>query len=152
MQKQQQLNNTHQDPTNMVLGVTSTANKTCGFIFLPPATPIPKSFSTPLPALGLAYFMTEFVSQHSSSTGEFCGFNDYLPTLCSKSSPLTQIGSAVGLAALSLVQHCPTLTLEARKMQLRALSQIRTALADPVEVKTDSTLVAVVLLGIFEVS
>ena len=57
---------------------------------------------------------------------------------------------AVGLAGFSNVAKAPALLVEAKKQYLSAVRHLNVALQSPVEAKKDSTLMAVMVLGIFE--
>ena len=57
---------------------------------------------------------------------------------------------ALGLAGFSNAAHAPKLMIEAREQYLRAIRLTNTALRSPADVKKDSTLLAVVILGMFE--
>jgi hypothetical protein len=60
--------------------------------------------------------------------------------------------SAVGLALMSNINRAPEVMVVAREKFVKALRMTNTALLDPLESKADSTLMAVTLLGMFEVS
>lgn len=57
---------------------------------------------------------------------------------------------AVGLVGFSNVAKAPALLVEAKKQYLSAVRHLNAALQSPVEAKKDSTLMAVMILGIFE--
>ena len=57
---------------------------------------------------------------------------------------------AVGLAGVSNVTKAPALMVEASKQYVTAVRHLNAALQSPVEVKKDTTLMAVMILGIFE--
>lgn len=57
---------------------------------------------------------------------------------------------AVGLAGFSNAAKAPGLMVEAKKQYTSAVRHLNAALQSPVEVKKDSTLLAVMVLGIFE--
>lgn len=57
---------------------------------------------------------------------------------------------AVGLAGFAHAEHAPSLMKNARYQYMRALNCTNAALRDPVEVKKDTTLLAIITLGIFE--
>lgn len=59
--------------------------------------------------------------------------------------------TAVGLAGLSNSNNAPDVMIVARQNYASALHLVNTALRDPIESKTDQTLVAVMLLGMYEV-
>jgi len=57
---------------------------------------------------------------------------------------------AVGLAGFAHASHAPHLLRNARYQYVRALQSTNVALRDPVQVKKDSTLMSIMILGIFE--
>jgi hypothetical protein len=57
---------------------------------------------------------------------------------------------AVGLAGFAHAEHAPSLMKNARYQYVRALNSTNAAIRDPVEVKKDTTLLAIMILGIFE--
>jgi hypothetical protein len=57
---------------------------------------------------------------------------------------------AVGLAGYAHLVHAPSLMKNARYQYLLALQSTNAALRDPTEVKKDTTLLATVILGLFE--
>ncbi|KAE8452509.1 hypothetical protein EG329_000412 [Mollisiaceae sp. DMI_Dod_QoI] len=57
---------------------------------------------------------------------------------------------AVGLAGFAHAEHAPSLMRNARYQYMRALNATNAALRDPVQVKKDTTLLAIMILGIFE--
>lgn len=57
---------------------------------------------------------------------------------------------AVGLAGFAHAAHAPHLLKNARYQYVKALQSTNVALRDPAQVKKDSTLMAIMILGIFE--
>jgi hypothetical protein len=57
---------------------------------------------------------------------------------------------AVGLAGFAHASHAPHLLKNARYQYVRALQSTNIALRDPVQAKKDSTLMSIMILGIFE--
>lgn len=57
---------------------------------------------------------------------------------------------AVGLAGYAHAVHAPSLLKNARYQYMRALKVTNAALRDPVEVKKDTTLISIIILGLFE--
>jgi len=57
---------------------------------------------------------------------------------------------AVGLAGYAHLVHAPSLMKNARYQYLLALQSTNAALRDPIEVKRDATLLATIILGLFE--
>lgn len=97
--------------------------------------------------------MNHYVSSVSGGNDGARGFQEYLPALYSRSpssNALPIITTAAGFACLSNAGKQPALASPARQMYLSAIQLVSKALSDPVECKTDETLAAVLLLGVFE--
>ena len=93
----------------------------------------------------LGYFVT-----HSSA---WLRNFDLVDAICSPShvdKHLLASMSAVGLASFSSSAHAPQLMIRAQRDYVKALQLTNAALKSPSEVKKDSTLLAVMILGIFE--
>lgn len=96
--------------------------------------------------------MTNYVNK---GAGSFRGFQEYLPELYCKEGKRTALSTvitAAGLATLSNAAKQPDVGASAREMYLAALRMVSEALVDPLRVKSDQTLAAVMLLGLFEAS
>lgn len=82
------------------------------------------------------------------------GFLDILPAIYQKElnsrGPLSEIISAISLAGISNLQGAPDVMLAARVKHTAALRVVNAALQDPASAKADSTLMTVMLLGLFE--
>lgn len=82
------------------------------------------------------------------------GFLDILPDIYQKKlnphNPLPEVIAAIGLAGISNLQNAPDAMLAARVKHTAALRNVNSALQNPETAKADSTLMAVMLLGLFE--
>ncbi|PYH48035.1 Zn(II)2Cys6 transcription factor domain-containing protein [Aspergillus saccharolyticus JOP 1030-1] len=112
---------------------------------LPPPNPCPN-----MDQIGVNYFLHHFVTDdHSPSRGYLkyipatLGANDDHPSLVASLA-------AVGLGALANSGHQPELARQARLKYAEAIRSVNAALASPVESVKDSTLMAVISLGVFE--
>ncbi|KAI1161687.1 hypothetical protein F5B18DRAFT_627264 [Nemania serpens] len=85
--------------------------------------------------------------------GSRCGHMNYLLPLIEdpRNTAVNTALDAVALAALSNVRLSPRTMLRAQQEYIAVLTQTNRALKDPIMCKTDDTLAAVVLLGIYEV-
>ena len=91
----------------------------------------------------------------NKGAGSFRGFQEYLPGLYREEkyrATLSTVITAAGLASLSNASQQPEVGASGRHMYLRALRMVSEALADSSQVKSDQTLAAVMLLGLFEAS
>lgn len=81
------------------------------------------------------------------------GYLSHLKTICAvENNPAVMAAiSALGLASLSNLNADTVLMIKARKEYTVALAAANEALCDPASMTADSTLAAVILLGMFEV-
>ena len=96
------------------------------------------------------YFFHNFVSEDPSTVTAY----SVLPTIYRHDSSfgvLPKIIDAIGLATISNVKHSPELMVAACKKYAGVLRAITASIQDPKEATTDQTLMAVILLGLFEV-
>lgn len=111
-----------------------------------------------IPRANLAYPEQEIARSYLyvnyMTGGPRCGHMSYLLPLMegSRNSAANAAVSAVALATLSNIRHSPKTMRKAQQEYATALSKTNQALQDPFMRKTDDTLAAVVMLGIFEVS
>lgn len=98
------------------------------------------------------YFFHNFVSE---GPGDVTAYSHMLPTLYRQNSSfsvLPKIVDAIGLASISNVKHAPELMIVAGQKYAGALRAITASIQDSKQASTDQTLIAVMLLGLFEVS
>lgn len=106
-----------------------------------------RNLSTSIDDQSTCFFFNHF--SHSNARLNF------LPAVYGQltpSSPLVKIVTSIGMAALANRVESPELVFAARQKQTSVLRAINFALQDREEARTDSTLVTVLLLGIFEVN
>lgn len=99
------------------------------------------------------YFLSNFVLLPGIEGRR--GFLDFLLPLLRNEPPDSHLSvsfKAVALAAFGNRPNSKKLLVQASSEYSRALSSTNTALANPVMQKSDQTLAAVLLLGLFEVS
>ncbi|RAL09347.1 Zn(II)2Cys6 transcription factor [Aspergillus homomorphus CBS 101889] len=109
-----------------------------------------QSVSTPIADQGIAYVLTYHVGPADRSVS---GHLSFLPSLLrQESSPAIMASiNAMGLAALGNIHSSPQLIREARQNYTTALSKTNTALQDTATAKSDATLAAVLILGLYEI-
>ncbi|KAK6225296.1 C6 zinc finger transcription factor [Colletotrichum tabaci] len=104
-----------------------------------------RTLSQPLGDLARAYFMTDYITSSPF---------DYLPELCpyglTGNNAMSASLLATSFASLSLKMSDPRMMKQARVQYASALSQTNQALSSPKLAVEDSTLAAVLLLGLFE--
>ena len=100
------------------------------------------SISPTIDERATGFFFTNYIIDMGNCPGNSVGYgiDDNLAN-CMK---------AVGLAALASAAHAPELIKEARKRYLSAIRLTNAALGSFVDAKKDSTLLAIMLLSIFE--
>ncbi len=111
----------------------------------------PRGLSVPLEDQSAYYFFHNFVSNDPTT---LTAYSHVLPTLYgqkSSFSTLPKIIDAIGLAGISNMKHAPELMVAAGQKYARVLRAINASIQDPKEASTDQTLIAVMLLSLFEV-
>lgn len=96
-----------------------------------------------------------FNNYHVEESGFYKGHFTDLPSIISQvgeGEALSKAISSIGLASLSNIRNDPHAHESSRREYMSALRLINTALRDPVEVKKNHTILAVMLLGLYEVS
>ncbi|KAL9116949.1 MAG: hypothetical protein Q9187_006519 [Circinaria calcarea] len=100
----------------------------------------------------LCYFFSEYIAT-SNRPANFQGFMGCLEKLYSnaeRGSPLNAATSATALAAFSVAPGRRELKSESRKRYGAAVSRLKVALSDPIQARSDGTLISVLLFGLFE--
>lgn len=114
-----------------------------------------RQVSPPVVDQATAFFFNHYVFGASQQSHiAIRGHHEYLPALyraCSPSGALATITAAAGLASLANAGNSSTWSGKAYVLYGKALHQIQKALSDPLELKSDQTLAAVMLMGTFEV-
>ena len=110
-----------------------------------------RGLSVPLEDEATFYFFHNFVSEETTGV---TAYSHLLPTLYrqnSSFSALRKIVDAIGLASIANVKHAPELMVAAGQNYARVLRAITASIQDSKEASTDQTLIAVMLLGLYEV-
>ncbi len=113
-----------------------------------------RSLTVPLQDQAAHFFFYNFVSVDPSSRSAMNAYSRVLPTLYRQDSSfgvLPRIIDAIGLAGISNIKHSPELMVAAGQKYATALRAINASIQDSSKASTDQTLIAVVLLGMFEV-
>lgn len=118
-----------------------------------------RSLSPGLTDRGTAFFVHQYVSSGANdSNTSMRGNHEYLPKLLCSALPsraartaLETVTAAAGLAGLANSSGSQTLVPEAYRLYGSAIRQIQLALRDPLQVHSDETLAAVMLMGTFEI-
>lgn len=98
-----------------------------------------------------SFFINQYVFQGQASLR---GNHEYLPALLQEDNggALSTIIAAAGLAGLANASNATAWRSEAYGLYGRAIRQLKVALGDPVQVKADQTLAAIMFMGTFEVT
>ena len=110
-----------------------------------------RSLSVPLEEEATYYFFHNFVSEDPTTA---TAYSQVLPDLYRQNSPfsaLSKIIDAIGFAGIANMKHAPKLMVAAGQKYAKVLRAITASIQDSKEASTDQTLMAVMLLGLFEV-
>lgn len=119
--------------------------------FALPVSSISYGLSQPLVELGLNFFFTRYTFDQSPFSQDY---SQWLKRSCSWHTPNTSLRAAieaVGMAALANVFHAPKAASRSKKQYSKALMATKQALNDPVLALADETMMAIILLGQYEV-
>ena len=108
-------------------------------------------FSQPINELGANFFFAKYTFKERPFSG---AYHDWLTQSYVEYQPnhiLRTAIEAVGLAGLSNVFHAPDIASKAKAQYCEVLAGMKQTLNDPVQAIADTTLMAVILLGLFEV-
>jgi len=121
-------------------------------LFFPRPSDPSQSLSMPLSDQATYFFFAHYVPSEPPFSNIYLKWLSRLYWWESSGQILHSVVESVGMAGIANVYHASDLMIKARHQYGRALTIINEALSDPVEVKADSTIVAILLLGLFEVS
>lgn len=114
---------------------------------------MPGALTVPIEQIATDFFFSNFVAvPHNGDSRGFLGYMIPLANADPSNKHLSLAFSAVKLAALGNKPNAKSLLWKAEEQYSRAIRHVNQALRDPVDQKTDQTLAAVLLLGLFEVS
>lgn len=108
--------------------------------------------SHPLGELGINFFFTRYTFNQQPFSHDY---SQWLAQSCFGHAPnhaLRAAIEAVGTAALANVFHAPSAASKSNKQYSLALLATTKALNDPVQALADETMMAIILLGLYEVS
>ena len=118
------------------------------------AATVMRSLSAPLEDEATHYFFHNFVSDDYSSVYSMNAYSSVLPILHRQDSSfgvLPKIVNAIGLASISNMKHSPEVMVAASQQYAGALRAINSSIQNSSSATTDQTLMAIMLLGVFEV-
>ena len=113
---------------------------------------IPYTLSRPISDLGSHFF---FANYACDGPPPYEGFDTWLTKTYFEDRPndaLRTAIEAVGMAGISNKFHAPHIASKSKEQYGRALAATKQALSDPIKSVADTTLMAVIVLGLFEVS
>ena len=103
----------------------------------------------------LAFFMTKFANTSTAVSGEIWGgCLEALPSLLEQASidsPLTAAATTTAMGSIAWSPGCAEFKPQSLSRYVTALNRINDAIKDPVESQTDNVLMAVLMLGFYEV-
>jgi len=100
--------------------------------------------------LATGFFISNYVIDNTHPARGYLDPIETMPRFGHFDEGLLSCMKAVGLAGFAHASHAPHLMKNARYQYVRALQSTNAALRDPVSVKKDSTLLSIMILGIFE--
>lgn len=116
---------------------------------------IPRRLGLSVEDQGSSFFFYNFVIEDSPFPASYSAF---MPTLYNNvtalgpgANPLPGIITAIGMAGISNLQGSAAAMVATRQKYTKVLHTLNSALQDPRTATDDSTLMAVILLGLFEV-
>ena len=113
-----------------------------------------RDISAPVGDEATYFFFHNFVSGDPRSRDFLNAYSHVLPVLYRQDSSfgvVPKIIEAIGLASISNLKRSPDLMIAAGRKYATVLRTINASIQDPKEASTDQTLIAVILLGMFEV-
>lgn len=123
-------------------------NLTTAPIYAPSISP---PLSHPIDILGANFFFAKYTFNGPPFSSNF---HDWLTQSYLENRPshvLRAVIEAVGMAAISNVSHAPHVASKSKKQYCKALTAMRQALNEPIQALADTTFMAAILLGLFEV-
>ncbi|KAH7127838.1 hypothetical protein B0J13DRAFT_564610 [Dactylonectria estremocensis] len=125
----------------LILGHSSpTPSPPALYISCPPSQPVDK--------LGVSFYFAKYTFNEAPFGGEY---HDWLAQSYSEDGSVLQAAiDAVGMAGISNVSYAPRVASRSKERYAKAIAAVNKALRDPVQVVADSTLMAVILLGLYE--
>ena len=108
--------------------------------------------SQPINELGANFFFAKYTFNEPPFSGEY---HDWLTQSYFDDGPnhvLRAAIDAVGMAGISNVSHAPHVASKSKEQYCEALAAMKEALNDPVQAIADTTFMAGILLGVFEVT
>ena len=103
----------------------------------------------------LAFFMTKFANTSTAVSGEIWGgCLEALPGLLEQASidsPLTAAAATTAMGSIAWSPGCAEFKPQSLSRYVTALNRINDAIKDPVQSQTDNVLMAVLMLGFYEV-
>lgn len=113
----------------------------------PPSIPYP--LSQPINELGANFFFAKYTFNEPL----FQEYHDWLTQSYSEDGQVLQAAiKAVGMAGIANVSYAPHIASKSKEQYCKALAGMNQLLRDPVRAVADTTLMAVILLALFEVS
>lgn len=116
-----------------------------------PVSKVSYGLSQPLVELGLNFFFTRYTFDQPPFSQDY---SQWLKWSCSGYTPNNSLRAAieaVGMAALANVFHAPNAASRSKKQYSKALMATKRALNDPLLALADETMMAIILLGQYEV-
>ncbi|KAK0669044.1 hypothetical protein QBC41DRAFT_320519 [Cercophora samala] len=117
------------------------------------ANALPASLTNAASEVGANFFFAKYVFHQDLFSTSSC-YQDWLATAYHhhdrRFAPLRAAIEAAGLAGLSNIHPSPQLSIQSKQQYRDALTAVKEALSNPSRAADDATLMAVILLGLYE--
>lgn len=117
----------------------------------PPSISVSRALSQPIDELGANFFFANYSLNEPPLSK---GYHSWLTGMYRAEGTNYALRAAIeaaGMAGISNISYAPGVASRSKECYGRALAATKQALSDPVESVADTTLLTVILLGLFEV-
>lgn len=125
------------------------AHEIDSYISFHPPFSIFNTLSQPIEELGGNFFFTNYTFDESPFSGDYHAW--LVKSYFEDGNVLRTAIQAVGMAGISNISPAPHITSRSRERYCKTLTTVQQALNNREEARTDATLMAIILLGLFEV-
>ncbi|RFU24558.1 hypothetical protein B7463_g11781, partial [Scytalidium lignicola] len=135
-------------PAMLDTNPTSSSIPSCSS--LPPSTSISRTLGQPLNEIGAHFFFANYTCNEPPLSDSYHAWLIQIYREDSTNHALRAAIKAAGMAGIANIFYAPDVASKSKEEYGRALTATKKALADPAESVADTTLLAVILLGFFE--
>jgi hypothetical protein len=117
-----------------------------------PSTSIPYALSQPINEIGAHFFFANYTCDEPPLSESYHAWLTQMYYGDPPNHALRAAIEAAGMAGISTIFYAPNVESKSKERYGRALAAVKQTLSDPVELVADTTLMTVILLGLFEVT